>query len=110
MPAPAPPPPQQVKADVGVSVRGKSLQEHSGVLVAPAQAYFRTEERVVFQIQIPQAMNLFKATEGRNPRTHEGFMARIIKENNIKLPPLSAGEKFVYDAAKAELMVERPAQ
>jgi hypothetical protein len=99
-----------VKATAGVGLRGQSLNQHSGVLVEPAKAYFRIEQKVVFNIQIPEALKLFKALEGRNPRDQEEFMARIITENNIKLPTLPPGHKYVYNAELGELMVERPAK
>jgi hypothetical protein len=101
---------ERVKAEAGVGVRGKSLEKHSGIIVEPAKAFFRVEQRMVFEVQIPQAMKLFNATEGRSPKSQEEFMSKIIEANQIKLPPLSQGEKYVFDPQKGELMVERPAQ
>jgi hypothetical protein len=107
----APPPKtERVKADVGVGKRGQSLEQHSGMLVEPAKAYFRFEQKAVFQIQIPQALDLFKATEGRLPNSHDEFISRIVKANNIQLPSLRPGEKYIYIPEKGELMVERPAK
>lgn len=107
--APAPPPPtEQIKADVGVGSKGRSLDTHSGLLVEPAKQYFALKERIVFQIQIPENMKLFKALEGRAPQSHEEFMEKIIQEGQIKLPPLPPGNVYVYDPATEELMVQRP--
>jgi hypothetical protein len=36
-------------------------------------------------------------------------MKEIIEANSIKLPKLPPGEKYIYDPAKGELQVERPA-
>jgi hypothetical protein len=105
-----PPSTERVKADVGVGKRGQSLEQHSGVLVEPAKAYFRFEQKAVFQIQLPQALELFKATEGRLPSSHDEFMSRIVQANNIQLPTLRPGEKYIYVPEKGELMVERPAK
>jgi hypothetical protein len=51
---------------------------------------------------------LFKATNGNSPKSHEDFMAQIIDANQIHLPELAAGQRYVYDPEKEELMVERP--
>jgi hypothetical protein len=101
---------ERVKAEKGVGVKGRSLDEHEGVLVTPAKAYFSVRERAVFEMQIPQALKLFKATNGNGPKTHEEFMAQIIDANQIQLPELPAGQRYVYDPEKEELQVERPAR
>ena len=36
-------------------------------------------------------------------------MQKIIKENQIKLPELPFGQRYVYDPKKEQLMVEKPA-
>lgn len=101
---------ERVKAEKGVGVKGRSLDQHEGVLVTPAKAYFSVRERAVFEMQIPQAIKLFKATNGNGPKTHEEFMSQIIDANQIRLPELPAGQRYVYDPEKEELQVERPAQ
>jgi hypothetical protein len=116
--APSPAPPaaeipadmERVKAEKGVGIKGRSLDEHQGMLVTPAKAYFSVRERVVFEIQIPEAVKLFKATNGNGPKSHDEFMAQIIDANQIQLPELPAGQRYVYDPEKEELMVERPRQ
>lgn len=99
---------ERVKAEKGVGIKGRSLDEYEGVIVTPAKQIFTVRERVVFEIQIPSALNLFNASEGRNPESHEEFMEKIVQFNNIKLPELPPGQKYVYDPARNELMVERP--
>src|SRR5690242_1426973 len=70
---PAPPPVMvQDKVHVGVGVRGNDLG--TGFVSTPVKAFFQTKERLVFEIQIPQAMNLFEAEKGRKPQSHEEFM------------------------------------
>jgi hypothetical protein len=54
-------------------------------------------------------MKVFKALEGRAPKTQAEFMQRIIKEGQINLPELPAGYRYVYDPKEAQLMVEQPA-
>lgn len=108
--AAAQPPQQAQKAGVGVGAKGRSLEGASEnnpatIISAPAAAYFRTKEKIVFEIQIPQAMNLYMAEKGRNPRNHDEFMRDIVEFNRIPLPKLPAGMVYRYDSQKGELWV-----
>ena len=105
---PTPVPTETVVAEVGVGQKGRSLDEHEGPVVTPVKAYFSTKERIVFEIQIPHALNLFNATEGRMPKSHEEFMEKIIKFNQIPLPELPPNSRYIWDPQTNELMVERP--
>lgn len=111
-PATAPVSSELVPADVGVGVKGRSLDKYdSGVesaIAQPAKALFAAKERIVFQIQIPQAMQLYKALNGAGPPSHEVFMREIIEANNIALPQLPPGQHYVYRPEEEELYVERP--
>ncbi len=80
-----------MKAEAGVGKQGQSLKNEAGVgrmVAQPAITLFAVKQRVVFEIQIPQAMQLYQAEKGNPPKTHEEFMTRIIQANNIKLPEL----------------------
>lgn len=103
----SPPPTERTEADVGVGRAGRSLGE--GILMTPVKAFFTSREHVAFRIQIPQAMNYFQATYGRKPQSHEEFMREIIQANQIPLPELPPGHRYVYDPQRGELMVEQPA-
>jgi hypothetical protein len=59
-------------------------------------------------MMVDQAMNLYQAREGEYPKSHEEFMEKIIKANNIKLAELPPGHRYVYDPATHTLMVEHP--
>jgi hypothetical protein len=119
-PAPPPPPPGVVREGVKPGVSGKGEGYGPGPIATPISVYFRVPERLVFNVEIPQAMNLYKATHGHFPKTHEEFMQKIIAENAIALPELrSPQERYVYDAEKAAhqsqydpmdppLLIERP--
>ncbi|MFY7893717.1 MAG: hypothetical protein ACOVOJ_13570 [Pirellula sp.] len=98
------------KAGVGVGVKGRSLEGGSEnnpatLISAPAAAYFRTKEKIAFEIQIPQALNLYMAEKGRNPRNHDEFMRDIVEANRIPLPKLPSGMVYRYDSEKGELWV-----
>ena len=98
-------PPGAVPAQVGVGVKGRSLDKHEGIIVTPAKTLFAAKERVVFDIQIPSAMNLYKAEHGRNPMSHDEFMQFIITANSIQLPQLPANRAYQYDPQTEQLMV-----
>lgn len=106
----APPPvTEKIVADTGVGAKGRDYG--GGIITEPVRQYFRAPQMVVFDIQIPQAMNLYKASnDNKAPASHDEFMTHIIQANQIKLPRLPDGEKYVYDASTEQLMVERPAK
>jgi hypothetical protein len=99
---------ERVKAEKGVGIKGRSLDQYEGLLVTPAKAFFSTKERIAFEIEIPHALDLYKATEGHGPKSHDEFMEKIVQFNRIKLPQLPPGHKYVYDVEQEMLMVERP--
>jgi hypothetical protein len=108
-PPPAPPAePTREKAQAGVGIKGRSLQG-GGYLSATFAAKFQIEQKLVFD-QITHAMNLYEAEHGEKPKSHEEFMDKIIGFNQIKLPKLPDGDRYVYDPQRGELMVEHPVE
>ncbi len=113
-PIPPPPPPSTLPASdqmvepvhqpatVGVGKKGRGYG--TGPIATPIAAYFSTRQRMVFDIQIPSAMNIYRAQNGHFPKSHEEFMGKIIKENSIRLPELRSGKRYVYDPDKAAKM------
>ena len=97
---------QREKAEVGVGKKGQGYG--GGIITTPVEVYFRTEERITFNIQIPQALNLYKVTNGHAPKTHEEFMEKIIKANRVDLPDLPRGYRYIWDPDKEQLTVEHP--
>ncbi len=102
---PASQPPLMEKAEAGVGVKGDTLEYNT--IQAPAKAYFQIREKAAF-LQVDQAINLYRGLEGRLPQSTEEFMEKIIRANNIQLPELAPGSRYVWDVEKGELMVERP--
>jgi hypothetical protein len=103
---PPAPPTTEKKAEVGVGKKGRGYGK--GVIVTPVASLFAVRERLVFEVTIPEAMKLFKAMEDRAPKSHEEFMEKIIKANNIHLPELPEGDRYKYDPKTEQLMVESP--
>lgn len=112
VPQPAPPPATEtVVAEVGVGQKGRSLDEHEGVYVTPVKTIWSTREFLAFNALVPQALQLYEAEHGNRPKTHEEFMEKIIKLNQIRLPELPPGQTYKWDPMqgdKGELMVVRP--
>jgi hypothetical protein len=79
-----------------------------GPLVTPANAHFTVRERIVFEVQVPESLKLYKATHGRGPQTHAEFMKEIVAANQIRLLQLQDGMRYVYDPKTETLLVERP--
>jgi len=97
------------QAQVGVGKKGRNYGG-PGMITTPIEAYFRTGEWIAFEVQIPNAMKLYKASHNnKGPKTHEEFWEVIIKENAVKLPELPEGDEFVYDPATEQLLVRHPA-
>jgi hypothetical protein len=107
------------KAGVGVGAKGASLRDSSisaRLVSGKARAFFDVKEKLVFETTIPYALNLYKASDsfGRGPKTHEEFMDKIIKANNIVLPELPEGMRYRYRPddgdQEGELWVENIAE
>jgi len=60
-------------------------------------------------LQIEHALNLYNATEGNYPKTHEEFMTQIIQANRLALPQLPADLQYQYDVANHQLLIVRAA-
>lgn len=97
-----------VKAQAGVGKKGRSYG--GGLISEPARQYFGIRQRLVFQIQIPQALKTFKALQGKGPASHDEFMEKVIQQNGISLPELPQGESYEYDVQQEQLMVRRPSR
>jgi hypothetical protein len=102
-----------VKADVGAGKKGHYGQtggeQASDIITVPIATLFRAKEMTAYRIQVPQALQLYKAmNDGKAPETHEVFMKEIIRANNIPLPELPDGQEYLYDPASEQLMIKKP--
>ena len=96
------------KADVGATGKGEygvTSEDPMSIVTVPVSTYFKAQEMAVFRMQIPSAMNLFQASEGRYPNSEEEFMTKIIKANQIVLPKLPEGDVYFYDVQARELKI-----
>ena len=95
------------KAVRGSGVKGRKYG--GGIITEPIRQYFRLQQATVYEIQIPHAVNLFKAEHNRLPKDWAEFKREILDPASIVLPDLPEGQRYVWDAEESALMVERPA-
>lgn len=96
------------KAVAGVGKQGQSLQDDRGVakiISGPAATLFNVQQKAVLEFQIPPAVQMFKASEGRFPKSHEEFMEKIVQANRLVLPELPDGAVYHFNSEKGELWV-----
>ena len=74
-----------------------------GVLGQPFEVYFKAKDTLAFG-QMKQALDLYKVEHGV-PKSHEEFMEKIIKANQIQLPELGPGNVYEFDPKTGVLMV-----
>lgn len=77
-------------------------------ITGPLEAYDPIVQQLA-TLGIDHAVGLFQAEEGRYPNSHEEFMARIIRQNNIRLPGLPAGLEYQYDLENHKLVIVKSA-
>ncbi len=109
---PAPPQPvvmEQVKAEKGVGLKGRSLDGSSGVIVTPVKALFAAKEEIAFEFSFRHQYDIYRAAN-EVPKDFDDLTEKVLKPFLIELPELPPGHKYVWDAANEELMVERPAK
>jgi hypothetical protein len=115
-PAPTPAPAaadsgtEVVKAGKGVGLKGRSLDSSEGIIVTPVKAYFAARERIFFEAEFPKNYQLYNAESGDVPKDFEDLKAKVLDPYGLtkKLPVLPPGHKYVWNAEKQELGVERP--
>ncbi len=91
-------------------VRGQILRDSKHAMSRMVGAIPSTEQKMLLEVQIPQALELFRAQDrkGKYPKDHATFMKEIIEFNQLKLPQLRPGYEYWYDGEIGKLM-KRPA-
>lgn len=93
--------------DAGKEVVDSKVQI-TNPITGPLEAYQPLRQKVSM-IPVTQAIELFRATEGRYPKDHEEFMTKVIKANQMRLPQLNGGQRYEYDVENHELLIVRDA-
>ena len=108
-PTPTPPPESRRAAQVGDGKKGHYEEfGRMSIFSHNIGTMYRMRENLTYNIQIPHAMDLYKATNGRAPQTHEEFWREIIQANNLKMPELKEGCRYEYNPQTEELDVVYP--
>ncbi len=112
-PAPAPTRPQSIIGQKTQEIASPDQAKQAGAAPAPRQlskdpfqVYGNAYTSILGQASIgtiKHTVDLYQAETGEYPKTHEEFMEKIIKANNIALPVLPRNRKYVYDVATHEL-------
>ena len=76
----------------------------SNPITAPLEAYGPLKIQVA-GLGIQQAVEMFRATEGRYPNDHQEFMQKVVTANRIRLPEPAPGQRYEYDVANHKLVV-----
>lgn len=97
------------RAGSGVGKQGHtygSVNDPAAIFGTYALAsYWRANERITFDMQIPHALNLFRATNDRFPSSLEEYTQEILIPNQVKLPELPADKEYIYFPDAGELRV-----
>lgn len=56
---------------------------------------------------VTQAVEMFRATEGRYPKTYNEFVSKVVEANRIRLPVPGNGLEYQYDVQNHCLVVVR---
>ncbi|MEO0531246.1 MAG: hypothetical protein AAF266_11830 [Planctomycetota bacterium] len=82
-------------------VRG-SRMTRGGALQTVLKSGIRGQQKLNM-MTYDYALKLFEAENGRRPNSHEEFMEKIIRFNNITLEPLQEPYEYWYDADEGQL-------
>ncbi|MEN0109853.1 MAG: hypothetical protein AAF805_03935 [Planctomycetota bacterium] len=87
--------------------RGRKL-DGGGYLSTTLRGGIAAEQKLGLAT-VEHAKNLFYGLEGRFPKDHDEFMAKVVEFNQIKLEPLVEPYVYEYDPESTKLM-KRPSQ
>ncbi|MCA9092523.1 MAG: hypothetical protein KDA68_03480 [Planctomycetaceae bacterium] len=76
----------------------------SNPITAGLEVYGPALEKI-YKLHVKHAIDLYKAEHDRYPRDYDEFMTDIIEANNIELPVLPGGLKYMYDEENHKLVV-----
>ncbi|MGI9456727.1 MAG: hypothetical protein ACR2NU_09205 [Aeoliella sp.] len=91
------PPADEEPSVVGIEdfKKGKQLRESEYQTTRAFAVRFTVEQKYIL-INKDRALQLYQAEHGEYPESHEDFMEKIIRPNNIKLPELEPGYEYLY--------------
>lgn len=87
------------------AVKGRRSRSAGGYLGAVAGARFWAEHQMILN-NVNYAVKLYEAEHGEYPKSHEEFMTKIIKYNQIVLPQLPDDQEYYYDPDNPDIATE----
>ena len=100
-PAPPPPSEQPTTGDTTTVAGSATLGQGGGYYSAIAGARRHISHRVE-SLAWTQAVQHFKAQEGRLPKDHEEFMSKVVAPLEIDLGFIEEDQEFLYDPSEGE--------
>ncbi len=88
-------------------VKGKKSRAAGAVAASIGGARFYAEYENL-RINIVHALDLYWGEQGEYPQSHQEFLDKIVKFNNLVLPELDPGVEYIYDPADHILKIYRP--
>ncbi|MCC7084387.1 MAG: hypothetical protein IT427_05205 [Pirellulales bacterium] len=96
------------KAEGSDGVKGSGYG--GGIITEPVSQYFRLQNRIQFEIQIPKQLQLWKAEHNRFPKDEAEYEKEILIPCGIDgmkgLPELPINCRYLYDSKTGDLLVE----
>jgi hypothetical protein len=90
------------KVEAGQNSPVKELGE--GYVETPVKSYFYLQDRMVFDVQIPKQLQLYKADHNnRFPKDANEYYKYILDSGSIKLPEAPPGKVYVYNPKDGDL-------
>lgn len=97
-------PAQRAKADLcklGAKLRDNN--DAQKMITGAAGKLLDVKVGAILDIQVPQAIQLFKAEHGRVPKNHAEFVQRVLEPNKLTLPELIDGMVYQFNPEREEL-------
>lgn len=78
--------------------------KYSNPITGALEAYDPMKQQIA-EGQVKQAVEMFRATEGRYPRDYAEFKSKVIGQYGLKVPTLGVGKRYEYDVENHKLIV-----
>ena len=88
-------------------VKGKKSRAAGQVASAIGGTRFYVEYENL-RLNIVHALDLYWGEHGEYPQSHDEFIEKIVKFNNLQLPELDPGVEYIYDPQDHVLKIYRP--
>lgn len=81
-----------------------SKVKYSNPITAALEAYDPSMQKIAVP-RVTQAVEMFRANEGRYPKDYAEFKAKVVDGMGLRLPRLGVGKRYEYDVDQHKLIV-----